>query len=142
MSENVINNDHKRSLINVSDDQAMREESSNHSVSSSEESVSKTVYTKSVNSTESPVSEVIILAEKEAKDIKRVRILIILVLLMSAVGATSVYLYSTHLENEQFEQQFEYDGNKVGKTQVKVATQGKVFLKLLKICGILTHTWN
>lgn len=120
----------------------MREESSNHSVSSSEENASKTVYTKSVTSTESPVSEVIILAEKEAKDVKRVRILIILVLLMSAVGATSVYLYSTHLENEQFEKQFEYEGNKVGKTQVKNATHGKVRLKLLKICAIITHTWN
>jgi hypothetical protein len=52
-----------------------------------------------------------IVATKERKHAKTLTIFF--VLLMSAIGAMVVFLYSKHLEDEQFQSQFYADGNKV-----------------------------
>ena len=47
------------------------------------------------------------------KEVQQVKLLLLIVVLLSIVGAVLVYIYTTRSEQEQFERQFEDDANKV-----------------------------
>lgn len=74
---------------------------------------SESSFADSGNKVESSLEERKAVQTTEAKQVRQIKCIIILVVFMSVCGALAVFFYSKNQENTQFEETFYSDGNKV-----------------------------